>query len=409
MFFRIHIKEKKTVREAATETVRQLQEIWLGKARIPVKPEQHYIKKLELLFQTWKDLKRLRNRKTAAQTNKVKLFRDSLDDLFDISHADALNLIKIKEDRDFLVAQQEKGRRGIFGIEDSVLAKKEQAAEKRRLQENKRKIDSVIECEASTSKVVFSSTTSSASDSQHDSSNDEEVIFPSLQKNPKIRKVSGAPRANVMTQNLAATLDRTQVSDRKAAMIITETVKSVQKDPLKLNTSRSSIRRERIRVRKSFAENLHKNFKKDVALTVHWDGKLKKTVDRIAILVSGQGVEQLLGVPSIPSGTGDAQADAVVKLVEQWGIAEKVAAICFDTTASNTGAERGACVLMEDKLEKNLIHLACRHHVLEIILAAGFKSALNTSSSRPHVALFKRFQAGIKLIKVPMIRPCRTM
>ena len=77
-----------------------------------------------------------------------------------------------------------------------------------------------------------------------------------------------------------------------------------------------------------------------------------KTVDRIAILVSGQGVEQLLGVPSIPSGSVDAQAEAVVKLVEQWSIAKKVSAIYFNTTASNTGAERGACVLIEEKLKK---------------------------------------------------------
>ena len=56
VFFRLHNKEKKKVREAATESVRQVQAIWVGKARILVKPEQQSIKKLETRFQSWKTL-----------------------------------------------------------------------------------------------------------------------------------------------------------------------------------------------------------------------------------------------------------------------------------------------------------------------------------------------------------------
>ena len=115
VFFHMHIKEKKTVRQAATETVCQRQDIWLGKARISVKPDQHSIKKLELLFQTWKELKRMINRKTPAQIEKVNLFRESLDDLLDISHADALTLIEIQEYRNLLLAQQEKGGEEYLG------------------------------------------------------------------------------------------------------------------------------------------------------------------------------------------------------------------------------------------------------------------------------------------------------
>ena len=46
-FFCLHNKEKKTIRETSTETVRQVQAIWMENTRIPVKPEQHSIKKLE--------------------------------------------------------------------------------------------------------------------------------------------------------------------------------------------------------------------------------------------------------------------------------------------------------------------------------------------------------------------------
>ena len=46
------------------------------------------------------------------------------------------------------------------------------------------------------------------------------------------------------------------------------------------------------------------------SVRVHWHGKLleditgNETVDRLPILISGSGKEQLLGVPKIDRGTG---------------------------------------------------------------------------------------------------------
>ncbi|KAG0692666.1 hypothetical protein GWK47_027798 [Chionoecetes opilio] len=78
-------------------------------------------------------------------------------------------------------------------------------------------------------------------------------------------------------------------------------------------------------------------------LTVHWDGKILPDcdgtrVDRLAILVSGDGVQKLIGVPKLASGTGEAMASAVAEALDNWGLAERVVAMSFDTTAANTGA-----------------------------------------------------------------------
>ena len=60
-------------------------------------------------------------------------------------------------------------------------------------------------------------------------------------------------------------------------------------------------------------------------MIVHWDGKLlldltgKQNVDRLAILVSCQAETQLLCIPKLPSGTGEAQASAVCDAIKQWG------------------------------------------------------------------------------------------
>jgi len=117
----------------------------------------------------------------------------------------------------------------------------------------------------------------------------------------------------------------------------------------------------------------------------------KKHVDRLPTRLSGNGISKLLGVPKLVSGTGELVATAVFNTIADWGISDQVRAISFDTTASNTGHRAGACVLLEKKLGKSLLHLACRHHIMELVLGSAFEAAFGKSSS-PNVILFKRFQ-----------------
>ena len=145
-------------------------------------------------------------------------------------------------------------------------------------------------------------------------------------------------------------------------------------------------------------EKLKAEFKTDVPLVVHWDGKLMQDltsnvhVDRLPIIVSGSGVKQLLTVAKLTNGTGQSQANAVVTALEEWGLTENVIGMSFDTTASNTGRKNGACILIEAKLEKDLLYFACRHHFLEVVIGAVF-SVLMGASQGPDILLFKRFQA----------------
>ena len=56
----------------------------------------------------------------------------------------------------------------------------------------------------------------------------------------------------------------------------------------------------------------------------------------------------------LPNGRGLQHAKAVTKALDEWNLKEKVVAVSCDTTASNTGREQGACVWIEQELEKNL-------------------------------------------------------
>lgn len=151
--------------------------------------------------------------------------------------------------------------------------------------------------------------------------------------------------------------------------------------------------------RQRIPESLKKEFKPDIPLTIHWDGKLiedilgHETVDRLPILVSGLGVDQLLGVPKLCRGTGEAYASAVHDTILSWNLSDKIKCLCFDTTAVNTGLKAGACILLEQKMEKDFLWLACRHHILEIMLEAVVNEALGPSSG-PEILIFKRFRTA---------------
>ena len=83
------------------------------------------------------------------------------------------------------------------------------------------------------------------------------------------------------------------------------------------------------------------------AAVLHWDGKLMDTLDgatteeRLPVLVSGIGGTKLLGVPAVPHPeplkAGEGIAKAAVGLVKEWQAEECIVAMCFDTTAVNSG------------------------------------------------------------------------
>ncbi|XP_057329829.1 uncharacterized protein LOC130670438 [Microplitis mediator] len=193
-------------------------------------------------------------------------------------------------------------------------------------------------------------------------------------------------------------LDRTQTSNRKATLILAATSASLKQNISKINLSKDTVRRTRQKHREELAKYIRESFKPDTALTIHWDSKLMKSSnfseseDRLAILVSGQGITKLLAIPKIDGSTGINQATAVFEVISDWNLSNQVRSLCFDTTASNTGKNEGACIHLEKKLNKKMLHFACRHHILELILTAIFSSELEPAVSGPQIKLFERFK-----------------
>lgn len=353
VYFHLHLSEGKTVRESSSALSDMILDYW-NRARIPCKFKKHLILTLEKLVNNWQKLKKNKeNKKKRSKTleDQETIFAASLDALFDIAHPKALELIQVQEDRDFLLAQRETGRRGMMQGVDMNLARKE-----KRMQERQEAVSNRRDREVERKAAINSATCIvDSSDSDPESTPSDE---PAGESDHGATSDVKRARTSVVSPSLAAALDRAKVSDRSATYVLAEAARSLGHEIDSFNINRSSVRRDRMKFRKHMANAIKAEFAPDVPLTIHWDGKLmsdisgKEKVDRLPVLVTGLNIDKLLGVPKLLGGTGENMAASIFSQIEEWDLNENICGECFDTTSSNTGNRNGACVLLEQNLVK---------------------------------------------------------
>jgi len=97
-------------------------------------------------------------------------------------------------------------------------------------------------------------------------------------------------------------------------------------------------------------------------------------------------------VPRLESSLGSEQAQAVWNAIVDWNLEDNVQILCCDTTASNTGNINGACVLLEQKLNRKMLIFACRHHIYELVLKSVFEVKINQVTTNPDIPLFRKLR-----------------
>ncbi|XP_076029814.1 uncharacterized protein LOC143018341 [Oratosquilla oratoria] len=221
-------------------------------------------------------------RKGPTQEKKEQEFSEKLNNLFDIASADALEVITITEDKEFLIAQREPGRQGSMLGVDKNLANAEKRKATRQKEDLQRQEVEKHQAEKRDATVELASSSSSTSTSPDEDSKGG-------MSTPKQRRTGPRPSTSYMSPELVAALDRTKTSNRGAVHLVEATVSSLGHDKATLALNRESIRRSRRSHRALLAEEIKKNFSPDTPLIVHWDGKIVPhvtggVVDRLAIL-----------------------------------------------------------------------------------------------------------------------------
>ena len=100
---------------------------------------------------------------------------------------------------------------------------------------------------------------------------------------------------------------------------------------------------------------------------------------------------EVVGCAQITKCTRQAAVTAAVNLIQEWNLTDRIKFMCFDTTVSNTEVNAGTCILLEEKLGRNLISLTCRHHIMELIVAK-VSDTVTGSSSGQNINLLQRFR-----------------
>ncbi|XP_050499022.1 uncharacterized protein LOC126879795 [Diabrotica virgifera virgifera] len=378
--------------------------VFWKKARIPVQNRSNCILKLKSLYDNVRNLEKSKNRDTERQREKENDFKEALDNLFDIATLNALNEIKIAEDREFLIKQREKGRVGCMLGVDIKLLRKEKRKEERTAAELKRKED-LLE-NSSCSIGHFEMEDKEHEDSQkkvinQDNSEDDIYFISESQQGPSSNKRG---RKTLMTPRLAAALDKCKVSDRDTMHIISAVLEALNIDITEFVLNRSSIKRNREILRKIKYSSIKSVGNDANFIEVHWDSKLlpditkNEKIDRLPVIAVGLDFEQLLGVPGIASSAGSEVCSAVFHITDEWNLTEKIQAFCFDTTASNTGRIKGAAVLLQQRLGRDILWLPCRHHIFEVVLAGVFTRTKAIVTSGPEIAQFKALKENWKNI-----------
>lgn len=127
-----------SAKDSARLVVREVLMFW-EKAYIPTPVEHQCIPKLLKLYNLWQNINKTAKKEYEKHSREKQNFLDTLDDLFDVAHQDPLQMMTIQEDKDFLIAQRQKGRVGcMLGI-DSILIAKEKRKSDRMENEQRRK------------------------------------------------------------------------------------------------------------------------------------------------------------------------------------------------------------------------------------------------------------------------------
>lgn len=137
-FYKTRI-EKISVKASIKYTIDATLDFW-QKANIPTMTETNCMKKFDKLYREWQNLSKNRYGQYEKYRKDEKKICEKIENfIFDIGAADALETMKIQEDKDFLLLQREKGRPGsMCGIDVKLARKQERKAKRLREEENRK-------------------------------------------------------------------------------------------------------------------------------------------------------------------------------------------------------------------------------------------------------------------------------
>ncbi|GBN23001.1 hypothetical protein AVEN_206718-1 [Araneus ventricosus] len=227
----------------------------------------HCVEKIMKMYNYWRNLQKSACRRSETQEENEHNFISDLNNLFDIAHANALEIIKIEEDRKFLLSQREPKRRGcLMGI-DMKLEKREQRVLLRVIEQENRPAKAHHSSEIDDTFMDSSEESSGTEDISDQPGPSSNIVQSSLEENinAQIELRMGIVRGRkcFLTPKIMAVLDRFQISQRSAVFILEAVAESLGHNTDELAINRNTIQRYREDFRKTKATRIKKLFKEN--------------------------------------------------------------------------------------------------------------------------------------------------
>ena len=406
---------KTAVGKAARETADAIRSVWryhfgirlidgkdtkngqVDTSKIMIIGDKEIAGKIVNIFSEWKNCERLSRRPDRATLLVAK--EDSFKQKLDMP----LNILKVKgedilRDKGGITDWQEELQhlRNQLTAEQPGTCDGYDMRQKRRderklkvennLQSERLKLQRKIKEEEHQRNEVFKS---SVKDFNDDEVDDDDFVA------PKDRK----KKIDVMGQ-IARTADARGLSIRDRTAIAASVASSLGVDLEDTNISVSNAHEKAKKERIILSKTVKENFVCPARAALHWDGKTlkikgNKKSGRVCVYLSGvdnDKIKKLLAVPEAMSATGKAEAEAVKKVLMDWQIKEQVVSVVFDTTASNSSGEVGACFHLETFVDSPVLWTACRHHIYELHIKKVTETVTGQTKD-PGVDLFRRLKS----------------
>ncbi|GBN91210.1 hypothetical protein AVEN_52975-1 [Araneus ventricosus] len=216
LFYNLH-EVNLSIRESANLVVRECLIFW-ERARIPTRATPHCVEKIMKMYNYWRNLQNSACLRSETQEENERNFISDLNNLFDIAHANALEIIKIEEDRKFLLSQREPGRRGyLMGI-DMKLAKREERVLLRVIEQGNRRAKAHHISEIDGNFIDSSEESSGTEDISDQPGPSSNIAQSSLEENinAQIELRMGIVRGRKCFLTPKSVLDRFHISQRSA-------------------------------------------------------------------------------------------------------------------------------------------------------------------------------------------------
>ena len=380
-----------------------------GKLKI-IKMDRHIDEKLNGIYKQWRNMERDSRRPERALRpsflEKQKMFIFDLDLPFDISRIDADVIIQDsgtiywREEVEYLRNQMTREQAGTVRGHDMRQKKRDD-----------RLLQTEINKENEALKIANNNNELQKNKAEIEKENKNEIVdendddknYAFRHKNNKTRKRT---KIDVMGK-ISLTCDAKNISVRDRAVISASVVNALGIDIDETNVSKTTAWRIGGEARVKKSKDIKEVYVIPDKLIVHWDGKTFKLRGRIqskrvCIYLSGVDAEKcrkLLGIPEVESGKGVDEFEMVKEYLVRWEIKEQIVGMVFDTTASNSGVDSGACRYLEVWVDTPILWLACRKHVAELHIGTAMKHIMGATKD-PGVALFRRLRDQWRSLKI---------